>query len=190
MKPSLWMLAMVGFAALAGGCAPDSALQFTRYAPEGETAGPTLEVRFQDCYSEIRGRELRVVCRQETVRTRDPITGEPLETPVSEEVIGGLIIARGLREDWRGFRPVREARFQWVRSDGAGWLCGADSGRVQFGGVVGGRLGIQFGIECDRLGPAAPDTGWAYCQVSGLLTPRLAPEKVQALWPKVFHDGN
>jgi len=188
MRNLAWTALPVLAAAL-GGCMPQASLHFSPYDSSGGPAGALLKVDFQECYSETRGMALRVVCRQQTTRTTDPITGQPLETPYTEELLGGLEIGISGRESWEGIRPILSARFQYVRSDGAGWVCGTQTGHVQFGGVAGittRKLGIRFGLHCDRIGPPAPEPDWAYREVSGLLTCEDNPVKVAQWWPKIF----
>ena len=52
-----------------------------------------------------------------------------------------------------------------------------------------GKLGIRFGLHCERIGPYAPRPQWAYTEVSGLLTAKVNPEQVHKLWPKIFATG-
>ena len=188
MKTLHWML-LPAVAAMLTGCMPKAGLHFTPYDKAGAPTGVMLNVDFEECYSEIRGSTLRVVCRHRSLRTKDPITGEVLAQPFTEEVLGGLEIERAAKETWEGIRPLRDARFLYIDSRGGGWTCRSEGGHVQFGGVVMGKLGIQFGLRCDRVGPPAPDPGWAYRDVSGLLTPEVNPQQVAILFPKVFHDG-
>ena len=188
MRTLQWML-LPAIAAMLTGCAPTAGLHFAAYDKAAAPTGAMLKIDFEECYSEIRGSTLRVVCRQHSIRTKDPLTGKPLTQPFTEEVLGGLEIELKPADDWQGIRPVTTARFQYINTRGGGWICRADSGHVQFGGVFNGKLGIRFGLRCDRVGPPAPDPKWVYREVSGLLTPEVNPAKVAKLWPRVFHDG-